>query len=141
MGLLMHLYIGGSFENRSVDHYRIERNQDKRISYAGLECSLYNNRHSNTGTGITKWRIVFRDHVFLKSPKQTEQVQICSVCCFLQYYIMDHYYRFYMCLNANYSVIANRVSEDCIFQNEHCISKIEDCISQVEDCKSERRIA
>ena len=50
-------------------------------------------------------------------------------------------YRFYMCLNANYSVIANRVSEDCIFQNEHCISKIEDCISQDEHCKSERRIA
>jgi len=42
--------------------------------------------------------------------------------------------RFLMCHNANYSVIANRVSEDCI-------SKIKDCISQDEDCKSERKIA
>lgn len=46
-----------------------------------------------------------------------------------------------MCLNANYSVIANRFLEDCIFQKEHCISKIKDCILQDEDCKSERRIA
>ena len=49
--------------------------------------------------------------------------------------------RFLMCLNADYSVIANRVSEDSIFQNEHCISKIKDCILQDEDCKSERKIA
>lgn len=49
--------------------------------------------------------------------------------------------RFLMCHNANYSVIANWVSEDCISKIKDCISQDEDCISQDEDCKSEIKIA